>query len=144
MKRKILNSLRRHKYMIVAIMSLLMISSIEAKSQNAAVIYQNWKQIGEAPTNYEVSVQIVKCHPDSAVQLQIELLNEGEAQTAHFNLTISNPATNQSQVIEISRFLEIGKLILPTCDNNANPDMRYALPVTWTPAAVEFSISFIQ
>ena len=115
-----------------------------AKAQNEPVVYQNWKMIGESTTHYEVSARVIKCNPDSAVQLHLHLFNEGVgAQTAHFNLTITDPASNETIVKEISYAIALGEFIIPSCDNNEHPLLRINLPSGWNAASVSFTLTFI-
>ena len=132
------------KFLISVIVLILAVPNL-VKAQNTPVIHQNWKMIGESATHYEVSARVIQCHPDSAVQLHVELFNEGGgAQTAHFNLSINNPANNEQMVREISYAMASGDLIIPLCENNDYQPLRISLPANWDPAAVTFTLTIIQ
>jgi len=113
------------------------------QSTDNSVVYQNWKMIGESPTHYEVSARIVKCHPDSAVQMHLEILNESVSQACHFKITMVNPATNEQVVKEINQTLQVGELIMPSCDNQDKPFLRFNIPAGWNPETIEFTVTFI-
>ena len=127
------------------VLLLFVLPTISKAQTTAPVIYQNWKLKGESSTNYEVSARIIKCHPDSAVQLHLELFNEGgSAQTAHFNLTITNPETHEAIVREITYPLALGGLVMPLCDKNDHPALRINLPASWNFETVNFTVTILQ
>lgn len=109
-----------------------------------SVVYQNWKMIGESPTHYEVSARIVKCHPDSAVQMHLEIFNEGVgSQACNFKITLTNPATKEQIVKEVNHTLGVGEMIKPSCDNADKPFLRFNIPAGWNPETIEFTVTFI-
>ena len=141
--KKIFKTLLKCK-LFISISFLTLALPVSIKAQNTPIIYQNWKMIGESPTNYEVSALILRCHPDSVAQVHIELFNEGiGAQTAHFNLTITSPSNNENIQREISYSMAQGDMIKPLCENNNHPLLRINFPANWDPAAVIFTLTFI-
>lgn len=115
------------------------------KAQNAITypVDQNWKMIFESPTHYEVSVRVIKCNPDTPAQVQVELFNEGTGiQTARFKLTISNSATNETVVKEISHSMPLGALIMASCDNNEQ-SLRINLPSGWNLSTVQSTLTYM-
>ena len=136
---------RKLSFLLPLVLLILVLpNTIKAQGSKEPVIYQNWKMIGESSTNYEVSARIVSCSSNSAAQLQIELFNEGStAQIAHFNLTITNPATNEKIVKEISHYMALGAFIMPTCDSKDDESLRINLPLNWNPTTTIFTLKFI-
>jgi len=126
--------------------TLILMGGIVSAQQPAgnSVVYQNWKMIGESPTHYEVSARIVRCNPDSAVQMHLEIFNEGRgSQACHFTITIVNPVTKEQVVKEINHTLAVGEMIKPSCDNEDKQFLRFNIPANWNPATVEFTVTFI-
>lgn len=128
------------------IMMLLALPAfVKAQAQpTSSTVYQNWKMLGESPTNYEVSARIVKCHPDSALQMHVEIFNEGAgSQVCHFIITIKNPSTNEQIIKEINYTAALGELAMPTCENSDKPTLRFNAPVGWNPETIQYTITFI-
>jgi hypothetical protein len=133
------------KKLLIVVLAILFsgVSMAQSNSDNS-VVYQNWKMILESPTHYEVSARVVKCHPDSTVQLHLEIFNEGvSAQACQFKLTITNPVTKEQIVKEVNHTLGVGEMIKPSCDNGDKQSLRFNIPSGWNPATLEFTVTLI-
>ena len=133
------------KKLLVVMLAILSswVSMGQSPSDNT-VVYQNWKMLGESPTHYEVSGRVVKCHPDSTVQLHLEVFNEGVgSQACHFKITIINPVTKEQIVKEVNYTLGVGESIKPSCDNADRQSLRFNIPSGWNPETLEFTVTFI-
>ena len=126
-------------------MFLALPALVKAQAQpTSATVYQNWKMLGESPTNYEVSARIVKCSPESAVQMQVEIFNEGAgSQVCNFKITMTNPATNEQVVKQINYTAALGELAMPTCENSDKPALRFNTPAGWDPQTIQYTLTFI-
>jgi hypothetical protein len=132
------------KLLFVVLAVLFSGASMAQSNSDNSVVYQNWKMIGESPTHYEVSARVVKCHPDSTVQLHLEMFNEGVgAQACHFKITIINPVTKEQIVKEVNHTLGVGEMIKPSCDNGDKQSLRFNIPSGWNPETLEFTVTFI-
>lgn len=127
------------------VMLLTLPALVKAQAQPpSATVYQNWKMLGESPTNYEVSARIVKCNPESAVQMHVEIFNEGiSSQSCHFKITMTNSATNEQVVKEVNYTAALGELAMPTCENSDKPTLRFNTPVGWNAENIQYTITFL-
>jgi hypothetical protein len=129
---------------LVAFAIFVLITNSAFAQQSSETVYQNWKMLGESPTNMEISGRVVQCDPDSAVQLHLDILNEGpSAQVAHFNITITNPSSGAQVIKEISYSIALGEFAIPHCGTNDFAALRIGIPAGWDPATVQFTLTFI-
>jgi len=132
--------------LLVAALLLLLCSGVSMAQGNSgnSIVYQNWKMIGESPTHYEVSARIIKCNPESAVQVQLEVFNEGVgSQACNFKITMVNPSTKEQVVREINLTLGVGEMVKPSCDDNDKQMLRLNIPAGWNPETIEFTVTFM-
>lgn len=123
---------------------LLLLGIGASAQQSKETIYTQWRQIGESPTHYEVAARVIKCHPDSVVQMHLEIFNEGvSSQTCHFKITMVNPETKEQVVKEIKHTLAVGEMVKPSCDNGDKQFLRFNIPAGWNPETIEFTVTFI-
>ncbi len=135
---------RKFLYSIVFLL-LALPSMVDAQVQSpSATIYQPWTKLGESKTMMDVSGQVIRCHPDSAAQLHLNVFNENSAdQVAHFTILLTNPLTLEQVTKEVSRNAEKYAMAIATCDDSNYPDLRMNIPTGWDPATVKITLTFI-
>lgn len=135
--------MRKLLFAFVVLFATLQVSS-QSNTPTNEIVYKEWELIGESESMIEVSARVLKCNPQSATQLHLEIFNESSNdQTAHFKITLTNPDTNAQEVHTISLAVVKGAIVKPNCENNDLPGLRINIPTNWDPATVKIALTFI-
>jgi len=133
------------KKFVFALITVLSMTNLMAQTNpNNETIYKEWELIGESESMIEVSARVLKCNSQSVAQMHVEIFNESSNdQTAHFKITLTNPATNAQEVHTISLAVVKGAIVKPNCENNDFSGLRINIPSNWDPAKVKIALTFI-